>query len=72
MKKKGPLQKLKLLKGENLGCVFMWMIFERKMIDLGWLDGDVYVIFFYRFRGDCEVDLKIIFVKVWKGSNWCY
>jgi len=18
------------------------------------------------------VDLKIIFVKVWKGSNWCY
>jgi len=41
------------------------------MIDLGWLEDDIYVVFFfYGFGDDCRVNLRIIFVKVCEGFDW--
>ena len=31
---------------------------EREMIDLGWLEGDIYVVLFYGFGSDNGVDLS--------------
>jgi len=53
--------------------VFLWgdELREREMIDLGWLEGDIYVVFFYGFVSDSGVDLKVIFVEVCKRFDWC-
>jgi len=42
---------------------------EREIINLGWLEGDIYVVLFYGFGGDSGVDLRIIFVKVCEGFD---
>jgi len=36
---------------------------KREMIDLGWLEGDIYVILFYGFESDNRVNFRVIFVK---------
>jgi len=43
---------------------------ERERIDLGWLEGDIYV-FFYGFESDSGVYLRVIFVKIYEGFDWC-
>jgi len=40
------------------------------MIDLSWLEGDIYVVLFYGFGDDSGVDLRVILVKVCKRFNW--
>jgi len=40
------------------------------MINLGWLEGDIYVVLFYGFGGDIGVDLRVIFVKICEGFDW--
>jgi len=42
---------------------------ERKMIDLGWLEDDIYVVIFYDFGSDGRVDLKVIFVQICEGFD---
>ena len=37
---------------------------EREMIDLGWLECDIYVVLFYGFESDSRMNLRVIFVKV--------
>ena len=39
---------------------------KRKMIDLGWLESDIYVVLFYGFGDDIIVNLRVIFVKVYE------
>ena len=44
---------------------------EIERIDLGWLEGNIYVVLFYEFGGDSRIDLRVIFVKVCEGFDWC-
>ena len=44
---------------------------ERERIYLGWLECDIYVVLLYGFGGDSGVDLRLIFVKVSEGFDWC-
>jgi len=43
---------------------------KRKMIDLGWLEGDIYFVLLYGFGDDSGVDLTVIFVKVCEIFDW--
>ena len=44
---------------------------EREKIDLGLLECDIYVVLFYGFGGNSEVNLRVIFVKVCEEFEWC-
>ena len=44
---------------------------DKERIDLDWLEGDIYVVLFYRFGGDSGVDLRVIFVKDCERFECC-
>jgi len=43
---------------------------DSEMIDLDWLECDIYVVLFYEFESDSGVDLRVIFVKVCEQFDW--